>query len=134
MKDCFLSAICIFFIIFFSLKLPVQLVFITTDVVSSNPGRGEEYLIQHYVITFVSDLQQVGCVLRFLNPVKLTATILLKYCLKVALNTIIIEIRLVNTFREILLYHYIIFLSVAIKSLIILQLLHYHLLPTCHSD
>jgi hypothetical protein len=56
----------IFFIIFFSLKLPVQLVlYITTEVVSSNPGRGEEYLIQHYVTTFVSDLQKVGCVLRF---------------------------------------------------------------------
>ena len=55
----------IFFIIFFSLKLPVQLVLITTDVVSSNPGRGEEYLIQHYVKTFVSDLRQVGCLLRF---------------------------------------------------------------------
>ena len=55
----------IYFIIFFSLKLPVQLVLITTDVVSSNPGRDEEYLIQHYVITFVSDLKQVGCVLRF---------------------------------------------------------------------
>ena len=41
----------------------------------------------------------------FLKPIKLTAT--LKYCLKGALNTIIIEIRLVNTFREILLYHYI---------------------------
>jgi hypothetical protein len=53
------------FIIFFSLKLPVQLVLITTDVVSSNPVRGEEYLIQHYVITFVSDLHRVGCVLRF---------------------------------------------------------------------
>jgi hypothetical protein len=65
----------IFFRICFSLKLPVQLVFITTDVVSSNHGRGEEYLIQHYVITFVSDLHQVGCVLRFLKPIKLTATI-----------------------------------------------------------
>ena len=53
-----------FFIIFFSLKLPVQLVLITTDV-SFNPGRGEEYLIQHYVITFVSNLHRVGCVLRF---------------------------------------------------------------------
>jgi hypothetical protein len=38
----------------------------------------------------------------------------------------------VNTFREILLYHHVIFLSVVIKSLIILQLLHCHLLPTCH--
>jgi hypothetical protein len=55
----------IFFIIFFSLKLPVQLVLITTDVVSSNPGHGEGYLIQHYVITFVNDLRQVYCLLRF---------------------------------------------------------------------
>ena len=53
-----------------------------------------------------------------------------------ALNTIIIEIRLVNTFREILLYHviiYVIFLPVVIQSLIIMQLLHCHLLLTCHS-
>ena len=48
---------------FFSLKLPVQLVLITTEVESSNPGRGEEYLIQHYVITFFCDLRKVGCVL-----------------------------------------------------------------------
>jgi hypothetical protein len=53
----------ILFIIFFSLKLPVQLVLITTEVVSSNPRRREEYLIQHYVITFVNDLRKVGCVL-----------------------------------------------------------------------
>jgi hypothetical protein len=65
-----------FFIILFSLKLPVQLVLITTDVVSSNPGRGEEYLIQHcYVITFVSDLHQVGCVLRFPQTNQTDATI-----------------------------------------------------------
>ena len=55
----------IFFIIFFPLELHVQLVLITIDIVSSNPGRGEEYLIQHYVKTFVSDLRQVGCLLRF---------------------------------------------------------------------
>ena len=72
----------IYFIIFFSLKLPVQSVLITTEVVSSNPGRVEQYSIQHYVITFVSDLRQDGCV------------------------------------------------PVAIKSLIILQLLHCHLLFT----
>jgi len=40
----------------------------------------------------------------------------------------------VNTFREILLYHHVIFLPAVIKSLIILQLLHCHLLPTCHWD
>jgi hypothetical protein len=41
----------------------VQLVLVTTEVVSSNPGRGEEYLKQHYVIKFVGDLRKVGCVL-----------------------------------------------------------------------
>ena len=54
----------IFFIVFFSLKLPVQLVFITTEVVSSNPGRGKEYWYNiNYVITFVRYLRKVGCVL-----------------------------------------------------------------------
>ena len=38
------------------LPLPVQSVHITTKVVSSNPFNGEVYLIQHYVIKFVSDL------------------------------------------------------------------------------
>ena len=39
---------------------------------------GEMYFIQHYVIKFVSDLQQVGSFLRVLQfppPIKLTATI-----------------------------------------------------------
>ena len=39
---------------------------------------GEVYSIQHYVITFGSDLRQVGGllrVLRFPPPIKLTATI-----------------------------------------------------------
>ena len=35
-------------------------VYITTNDVSSNPTRSEVYSIQHYVIKFVSDLQQVG--------------------------------------------------------------------------
>jgi hypothetical protein len=46
--------------------------------VSSNPVHGEVDSIQHYVIKFVSDLQQVGGflrVLRFPPPIKLTATI-----------------------------------------------------------
>ena len=56
----------------------VQSVAITTKVVSSNPVHDEVYSIQHYVIKFVSDLQQVGGflpVLRFPPPIKLTATI-----------------------------------------------------------
>ena len=60
------------------LKLPVQSVPIITKVVSSNDVHGEMYSIQHYVIKFVSDLRQVGGflrVLRFLPPIKLTATI-----------------------------------------------------------
>jgi hypothetical protein len=38
------------------LQLPVQSVLITTNVLSLNPTHGEVYLIQHYVIKFVSDL------------------------------------------------------------------------------
>jgi hypothetical protein len=47
----------------------------TTNVVSSNPVRGEVYSIQHYVIKFVSDLRQGGEFLRFPPPIKLTTTI-----------------------------------------------------------
>ena len=60
------------------LQLPVQSVPITTKVVSLNPIHSEVYSIQHYVIKFVSDLQQVGGflrVLRFPPPIELTATI-----------------------------------------------------------
>jgi len=49
------------------LQLPVQSVPITTNVVSLNPIDGEVYSIQHYVIKFVSDLQQVGGFLRVLR-------------------------------------------------------------------
>jgi len=58
--------------------LPVQSVYITTNVVSSNPAYGQVYLIQHYVIKFVRNLQPVGGflqVLRIPPPIKLTATI-----------------------------------------------------------
>jgi len=40
------------------LQLPMQSVPITTKVVSLNPTHGKMYLIQHYVINFVSDLLQ----------------------------------------------------------------------------
>ena len=53
---------------------------ITTNVVSLNPANGKVYSIQHFVIKFVSDMQQVGGFLRFPPPIKLTATIYLKYC------------------------------------------------------
>ena len=61
-----------------SFVLPVQSVPVTTEAVSSNPTHGEVYSIQHYVVKFVSDLQQVGGflqALRFPPPIKLTATI-----------------------------------------------------------
>ena len=65
------------------LQIPMQSVPITTKVVSSNPVYGEVYSIQNYVIRFVSDFRQVGGFLRVLKfppPIKLTATIYLKYC------------------------------------------------------
>ena len=58
------------------LQLPVQLVPITTNVVSSNPAHGEVYSIQHYVMKFVNDLEKVGGFLRVLQfppPIKMTA-------------------------------------------------------------
>ena len=53
--------------------------------VSSNPDYGEVYLIQHYVAKFFSDSRQINGFLRVLwfpPPIKLTATIYLKYCWK----------------------------------------------------
>jgi hypothetical protein len=69
--------------VIWDLQLHVQSVPITTKVLSSNSVQCEVYSIQHYVIKFVSDLRQVGGflrVLRFPPPIKLTATIELKYC------------------------------------------------------
>jgi hypothetical protein len=66
-----------------NLQLPVEPVHITIKVVSSNPVHSEVYSIQHYVIKFVSDLQQIYGFLQVLwlpPPIKLTATISLKYC------------------------------------------------------
>ena len=44
--------------------------------------RGDVYSTQHYVIKCVSALRQVSGFLQFPPPIKLTATILLKYCWK----------------------------------------------------
>ena len=56
----------------------VQSVPIITKFVSLNPVHSEMYLIQHYVIKFVSHLRQVRAflrVLRFPPPIKLTSMI-----------------------------------------------------------
>jgi hypothetical protein len=45
----------------------MQSVPITTKVVCLNPPCGEVYSVQHYVIKFVSDLRQVGGLLRVLQ-------------------------------------------------------------------
>ena len=53
------------------------------------PCLGKAYSIQHYVIKFVGELRKIGGFLRFLPPIKLTATIYMnEILLKVALNTI----------------------------------------------
>jgi hypothetical protein len=64
---------------------------ITTNVVNSNPVHGEVSSMQHYVIKFVSDLQQVDGflrVLRFPPPIKLDCHDITEILVKVALNTI----------------------------------------------
>ena len=63
---------------------------ITTKVVSLNPGHGKVYLIQHYVIKFVSDLRQNSGflqVLQFPPPLKHRRDVT-EILLKVSLNTI----------------------------------------------
>jgi hypothetical protein len=68
----------VFNAIFRMLSVPI-----TTKAVSLNPVHGKVYSIQHYVIKFVSDL--VGDFLWlfwFLPPIKSTATIYPKYCIK----------------------------------------------------
>ena len=65
-------------VLLLDLQLLVQLWSITTKVVSLNPVHDEVYSIQHYVIKFVSDVQQGGGVLRIVRfppPIKLTAAI-----------------------------------------------------------
>ena len=62
-----------------NLKLPMQSVPITTNVVSLNPAHDEVYSIQHYVIKLVSDLRQIGGFL---------CHDILEILLKVALTTI----------------------------------------------
>jgi hypothetical protein len=52
----------------------MQSVHITSKVMSLNPAHGEVYLIQYYVIKFVSDLRQVGG-FHVSSTKKLTATI-----------------------------------------------------------
>jgi hypothetical protein len=59
-------------------NLPLHPVPIITKVVSLKHAHGGVYSIQHYVIKFASDLQQVSGfiqVLRFPPPIKLTTTI-----------------------------------------------------------
>ena len=57
------------------LQLPVHSVPIITKIMSSNPAHGEIYSIPHYVIQFISDLQQSVRVLPFPPPIKLTTMI-----------------------------------------------------------
>jgi hypothetical protein len=57
------------------LQLPMQLVPITINIVSSNPAHVEVYSIQHYVIKFVSDLRHIGGFLRFRFPLPIKGII-----------------------------------------------------------
>ena len=70
----------------------MQSVPITTKVASLNPVHGEMYLMLHYVMKFVSDLQVNGflCVLRFPPPRYITE-ILLKVTLKTINQTFYID-------------------------------------------
>ena len=62
-----LGAVVVVIVRLLYLQLPMQSVYITTTVVSSNRNHDDMYLTQHYVIKFVSDLIQVGGVRRVLR-------------------------------------------------------------------
>ena len=67
-----------------------------TNVVGSNPSHGQVYSIRHYVIKFVSDLQQFSDILQdllFSPPIKLTITEIL---LEVVLNNKILTVTMRN--------------------------------------
>jgi hypothetical protein len=57
----------------------ILIVFVYVDInkttIPINPTNSEVYSIQHYVIKFVSDLQQVSGFLRLPPPIKLTFVI-----------------------------------------------------------
>jgi len=61
----------------------VQSVSITTKVVSASPAHGEVYLIQHYVIKYVSDSRQLGFLTNKTDRHDINERVL-----KVALNSI----------------------------------------------
>ena len=75
-----MGAVMVVIVWLLDLQLPMQSVSITANVASSNPAHGKVYSIQHYVIKFVSYFGGYLRVLWFRPPIKLTATILLKYC------------------------------------------------------
>ena len=66
----------------------MQSVPITTKVVSLNPVHGEVYSIQHYVIKFVSEVQQV----MVSSTNKTDRHDIIEILLKVSLNTITLTI------------------------------------------
>jgi hypothetical protein len=76
------------------LQLPVQSVPITTKVVGFNPTHGEMYSIQHNVIKFVSNLQQVSdffWVLPVFSTNKTDCHNITDILLKVVLSTITLK-------------------------------------------
>ena len=67
----------------------MQSVSITTKVVSSNPAHRDVYSVHHYVIVFVSDMQQASVWFSPGTPVYSTIKTedIAEILLKVALNT-----------------------------------------------
>jgi hypothetical protein len=66
------GAIVVVIILQWDLQPPAQSVPITTKVASSNLVHFEVYMIQQYVIKFVSDLRQIGGFRRSSVPVSST--------------------------------------------------------------
>ena len=74
---------------FLQLNLPMLII---TKFVSLNPAHGELYLIQHYVIKFVSDLRQVFSGDSGFSTNKIGCHDITEILLKVALYTITLHV------------------------------------------
>jgi hypothetical protein len=84
------GAVVVMIVWFLDLQLLMQSIPITIKVASSNPAEGEVYSIPHYVIKFVSNLQQVDGFLRVFRfpPPTTHHHHIAEILLKVTLNTI----------------------------------------------
>ena len=97
----------------------------TTKVVSSNPAHGEVYLINHYVIKFDSDIQQIS---GFLQTDRHN---LAEILLKVTLNTI--TLTLYSSTRQVQVTHLQVYMHVEFNFILFTEF-NFRFISKCNQD